>query len=64
MNADLLGTRRMGAIAKSNGQSREACPWADGARRSAWLEGWDSSVSPNDLVKAFPAGGPLLGGGV
>lgn len=64
MNADEILTRRLGTIAKSNGQSREACPWATGARHDAWLAGWDAGVSPRDLVKAFPAGGPLLGGGI
>jgi ribosome modulation factor len=55
--------RYRGSVAKAHGQSRESCPWTGGAAARYWLEGWDSGVSPADIVKAFPSGGPLLGGG-
>ena len=54
-------TRRIGAMARAHGQSRASCPWS-GDRARLWLEGYDGAVSPADLVKAFPSGGPLLGG--
>lgn len=55
--------RNLGHVAKAHGQARESCPWTGGRCREYWLEGWDMGVSPADLVKAFPSGGPLLGGG-
>ncbi|HEX7906702.1 MAG TPA: hypothetical protein VF534_01235 [Paraburkholderia sp.] len=55
--------RAVGRLAKAHGQARESCPWTGGVCRQFWLEGWDSGTAPADLVKAFPSGGPLLGGG-
>jgi hypothetical protein len=62
MTEDQDLTRRVGAMAKAHGRPRSSCPW-DGDRGRWWLEGYDSTEAPADLVKAFPGGGPLLGGG-
>lgn len=56
--------RAVGALAKAHGQARESCPWTGGVCRQFWLEGYDGALSPADMVKAFPAAGPLHGGGV
>lgn len=53
----------LGALAKSSGHERNSCPWVGGFNRKWWMEGWDSAPWPEgELVKAFPAGGPLIGG--
>jgi ribosome modulation factor len=50
----------LGAQARMRGEPRESCPWQSGMTRLWWLMGWDGALA---LAKAFPLGGPLLGGG-
>lgn len=49
-----------GRRARASGLDRSDCPWRVEKLAIPWLKGYDGVDKP--LNKAFPSGGPLIGG--